>query len=382
MPLPALVTVALLAGSAGVNSMAAALDSEPSRAAAPEASSAPSPPAEEKAPEQGPWRDDPGVVREAEPGLSGVVLIVDGTMYDGRIASLEGGKVTVRVDQSTTVVARTERVRGVVEEVVLPYGTTSRHGAPEARLVLDDGSVVGGRLVESGPGGLVLDSPATGRREFDPARVKRVIRFSEAMRPMEPSPRYLEAPSAFLPRPGEIHIASTDVVHLTAAVGATDFLVVSAGTVVPALRADDYGSNVQAAVRAGLTVTDLWRVAAGVHVTASDRGKAAGYLSATATFGSPAAHVTLHAGPTFPGANLLGDFGDLGIALCGSLTVAPWADLVSENWVSRSQGNTDAFLALAGRFRFGRGAFDLGASVVAREGTVRPWLGITVDVTP
>lgn len=380
MQLPvAFVAATLLAGPAGVASnVAPQADPAPTSGKPPVAGAG----AGAEASAEDRWHDDPGVLSRPETGLSGVVLTVDGATYDGRVEAVDGGKVTVRLDATTTVVTRTERVRGVIEEVVLPYGTSARAGGPEVRLVLDDGSVVGGRLVETGPGRMVLDSPAQGRREFEASRVKRVVRFAEAMRPIEPSPRYLEAPSAFLQRSGEIHFASTNILHLTGAVGALGFLAVSAGTVIPALRADDYGANVQGAVRAGLAVAELWRVAAGVHVTVSDRGKAAGYLSATATYGAPAAHLTLHAGPTFPGANLLGDFGDLGVALCGSLTVAPWADLVSENWVSRSQGNTDALLALAGRFRSGRAALDAGISVATRETTVRPWLGLTVDATP
>lgn len=374
----AMVAVALLAEPAGAPAEATSTPA-PSVAATP----GPSPPATEGAASaSGPWQDDPGLLREPEPGLAGTVVIVDGTTYDGRIESIDQGKVAVWIDAETSVVTSVRRVRGVIEEETLPHGSQARRGGPEVRLVLADGSVVGGCLVESGRGRMTLESPGIGRREFEASQVKRVIRFPEAARPVEARARYLEAPSAFLLRPGEIHVASTDVVHLAAMVGATEFLTVSVGSVVPALRARAYESNLQGTVRAGLALAEWLRIAGGAHLTVSGGGKAAGYLSATATYGAPAAHVTLHAGPMFPGANLLGEFGDLGLALCGSLTVAPWVDVVSENWVSRSQGDTNALLALAGRLRTGRAAFDVGASLAAREATVRPWLGITVDVTP
>lgn len=379
MPLrAAMVTVALIAGPTGA-------EAEATPAAAPSAAATPgpSPPgAEGAAATRGPWHDDPGVLREPEPGLAGTVVVADGKTYDGRIESIDQGKIVVRLDADTAVITSVQRVRGVIEEKMLPYGSEARRGGPEVRVVLVDGSVVGGCLVESGGGRMALESPGIGRREFEDSQVKRVIRFPEAARPVEARSRYLEAPSAFLLRRGEIHVASTDVVHVTAGMGATDFLAVSVGSVVPVLQADAYQSNLQGSVRAGLTLARALRVAGGVHFTVSGGGKSAGYLSATATYGVPAAHMTLHAGPMFPGANLLGEFGDLGLALCGSLTVARWVDVVSENWVSRSQGDTNALLALAARLRFGRAAFDVGASLAAREAAVRPWVGVTLDVTP
>jgi hypothetical protein len=317
-------------------------------------------------------------------GRTGWLFLTEGRVRAGRIKAVDANSVTLEVDAETTSVIRADVVRGFVDREALgsewvPY--RSLRGKRLARALTADGRVLQGELLERGPTHAVL-ATAEGTERLEEPALLAVILLRERMRPVEARPRYLEAPSAFLQHQGELHLTSAMVVHLTGTYGATDWLAASAGSAIPALHASPYGANGQASARAGLELLPGLRAAGGLHVSAAASGRTAGFLSATATWAGERGHLSLHAGPMFPGANRLGRFGDRGLALAGSLTLLEDLDVVGEGWLSRSQGKTDGLIAAAGRYRLGRAALDLGAAMAVSKGQPFPWVGFTWDATP
>jgi hypothetical protein len=324
-------------------------------------------------------RDDPGLLERVADRQDGVLVLADGMAVPGRVVVVGGDRVSLRDASGRVRQFRVAAVRGLVRDVV-PHGTLPARESI-VRVVLRDASVVGGRLVERTASGVVVESPASGRRELAAADVSAVIPVREEPRTIDLAPRHVAAPSAFLLRRGEALVAVANVVDLSASVGVREWLAVSAGTVLPALHAWAYGSNAYASARAGYVVRDWIRVAVGLHGTVGDGGRAAGYLSGTVTLGPRAAHLTLHAGPTFGGASRLAELGDVGVALCGTVELPRGFAITSETWASRAFGRTDTLSALAGRYRLWRGAVDAGAVWSARRGELLPWLGLALDVT-
>jgi len=317
-------------------------------------------------------------------GRTGWLFLTEGRIRAGRIKAIDGNSVTLQVDDETTVVVRADVVRGFIDREALgsewvPY--RSLRDKEMARVLTSDGQVRQGELLERGRAHAVI-ATADGPVRVEEPQLLMVLPLRERMRPVEGRPRYLEAPSAFLQRQGEIHLTAAMIVHLTGTYGATDWLAVSAGSAVPALHAAPYGANGQAAVRGGLELLPGLRAAGGLHLSAAASGRTAGFLSATATWEGERGHLSLHAGPMFPGANRLGRFGDVGLALAGSFNLREELDVIGEGWLSRSTGQTDALIAAAGRIRLGRAALDLGAAMATSKGQPFPWVGFTWDATP
>lgn len=341
-----------------------------------------------EAPEQGANQaqracdDDPGLLRPATQGATGVVILASAETHEGRVVAIGGGKLALKPSEGTgeIIFLPASAVRGLVE-VVVSRDTPLSGGGREVRVVLDGGCVVGGRLVDAVPGMVALESPGLGRREFPDSRVKTVIPLRKAAEGVDAWERYLEVPSAMPMRPGAVRIASNEATHLMAAVGVTDFLSLEAGTALPVLHGEPYGANAMTAVRAGLSVSPILHLAAGAHVYLSQGGSVSAFLSGTATVGGPEASLTLHAGPMFPGANQLGNFGAVGLALAGSLRT-PWFDLIGESWASRAFDEYDAWFALAGRIRGPHVMLDLGLATTLDRGQLLPWVGLTMEVAP
>jgi hypothetical protein len=332
---------------------------------------------------QHPCSDDPDLLQPATPGSTGVVVLTSAATYEGRVVAVGGGKLALKPSEGTgeIVFLPASEVRGLVEVVLSSDTLWSGGGVREVRVVLDGACVVGGHLVEAAPGTVALESPGLGRREFPDPQVKRIIPVRQAVARVEARERYLEAPSAMLMRAGTLRIASNEATHLMAVVGVTDFLSLEVGSALPVLYTEPYGANGQAAIRAGISVHRLLHLAAGAHASLSAGGYASVFLSGTITVGSPAGSLTVHAGPMFPGANQVGDFGEVGLALAGSVRT-PWFDLVGESWVSKGLDGYDAWLALAGRVRGPRLVLDLGLATTSSRGQVLPWVGLSMDVIP
>ncbi|BDG01884.1 hypothetical protein [Anaeromyxobacter oryzae] len=313
-------------------------------------------------------------------GQDGVVVLRDGRTVRGHVIVVAGGKVSVRDEAGKVHVLKLDEVLGLLHDVA-KHGAVAAGDAPEVQVVLRDGSVVAGRVVERGPEGLVVEN-AGGRRALAETDVAQVIPMREEPRPFRPAPRHLAAPSGYLLRSGEVQLSAANVVDVSASAGIGDHVTVSVGSTIPALHAWAYGSNVQGSVRTGLALGDWVHVAGGVHGAWGEGSRTAAYLSATLTVGRPRAHLTVYAGPTFGGANRLANLGDVGVAVCGTVEVAHGISAVTESWFSRAAGETDALLALAGRYRLGRGALDAGIAYSVHRAEVLPWIGLAVDVTP
>jgi len=320
-----------------------------------------------------------------QPGQQGWVILTGGRARAGQVTDVDSNSVTVQVDDETVIVLRRDATRGVLPRSALgddlvPYGSLG--GRQRVRVFSSDGRVREGRPVERTPGHIVVEISAGREERIDGADILVVQTLRERPRPIEPRTRYLEAPSAFLSRRGEIHLADTQAAHLSGTYGVTDWLALSAGSALPVLHATPYGANAQVSLRAGLDLHRLVRLAGGLHLSGSASGRGALYASATATVGTERGHFSLHAGPMFPGANRLGHVGELGLALAGSVALPQSLDLLAECWVSRATGGREGLLVAAVRARLGRAAVDVGAGSSMNRTAAFPWLGITWDATP
>jgi len=329
-----------------------------------------------------------GRVLELEPprpGLEGWVVLTGGRARAGRITAVDPRSISVEMDPETTLVLRADVVRGVLSRAAIgdelvPHGSLG--GRSRIRVLSIDGRVREGRPVERTPAYVVVEVGPDLEERVESADILVVQTLRELQRPIEPRPRYLEAPSAWLPRRGEIHLADTQVAHLSGAYGIADWLTISAGSALPVLHAEPYGANAQTSLRAGLAPHDLLRLAGGLHLSGSARGGGALYASATATLGTARHHLSVHAGPTFPGANRLARVSEVGLALAGSVGLPRGFDLLAEGWLSRTRSGGDGLVMAAARARLGRAAVDLGLGSAVRRPGVFPWLGMTWDATP
>jgi hypothetical protein len=324
-----------------------------------------------------------GVLVPATVGLDCLVVTSSGGRWSGRVTLVRKDLIVVHIDEDREVHVPPDRLRGVIPQTWLdddtvPHGTLKRGAGPDVRLLLADGEVVRGLVVERSTERLVLEGPGEARRDIPVGEVLAEVKLLEERQPPSGRTRYLEAPSAVLPVAGLTELRSTEVVHVSVEHGITDHVSVSAGTVIAALHGVDYSSNAQAAVRSGRSLGESWHLAAGLHLSVSGSGRATGYLSATATWSSPKASVTLHAGPAFPGLNRLSDLGETGAALALGYRLSPRVAVISETWIGlRGDG---VFSAVAARWTARRLTVDAGVAAASGGHGPVPWLGIAVEV--
>ncbi|MFO0582748.1 MAG: hypothetical protein U0229_10765 [Anaeromyxobacter sp.] len=324
------------------------------------------------------FTDDPGLVVPLATGVRGLVLLGDGKAVEGRVVRLLDGAALVRIDPrahvrdtppATVRSIPLDRIRGFVP-LVAPSGAEGG-----VRLVLEDGSVVGGRLAGSSEEGLLLEGPG-GRRTFAAGQVRGVYELEPGDALPERRVRHLEVPSADLLAPGSVRLAALGGIHLVGAAGVLDHLVIEAGTALPLLHAEGLAANAQVAVRAAFSPLPFLSVAGGAHLEATRPDGYAGRLSATATATLPRVSLTLHAGPTFAGATGLARLGPVSLAAAATVRLTRQLELVGEAWTSRPSGQRLGLAAL----RVGFSRLSLDAGVTGSGEGVGPWFGLALDL--
>jgi hypothetical protein len=193
--------------------------------------------------------------------------------------------------------------------------------------------------------------------------------------------RYLYSPSGFMLKQGEGYLSQTELVLTSVAYGATDWLTLQAGTVIPALVYDPLHSPAIFAVKAGWSPAPLWHLAGGFQTFVlpdSSGTVAAGFLFATATWGTEDLHFGISAGPPFALSSETTDLGNVLVSLSANWRAFSHGALVTENWVITGGGRTHVVASGAYRFISDRIAVDVGLIFSdVTSGIPIPWLDFT-----
>jgi hypothetical protein len=253
----------------------------------------------------------------------------------------------------------------------------------EVRVLLQDGKTVQGTLLRRDEAGVVLDVAGTPVR-IPATAVRDVVAVSpggDSRAVRDPNrTRYLYSPSAFMLRRGEGYVSQAELVLTTVAVGATDWLPVQAGTVLPVVFYDPTVLPFALAAKAGASPSELLHLAVGLQtlvIPGVSEAPAVGFLFATATFGSEDRHVSVSAGPPFLLEKGTSDLGAVLVTVSGALRVAPRIALVTENWIVPIDGA--ARFGGSGAIRFIADRLGVDAGLVFPQGSAIPipWLDFT-----
>jgi hypothetical protein len=245
---------------------------------------------------------------------------------------------------------------------------------------LRSGGTIAGRVVSSGPDGEVVELRSGQRLRLAPgALVERLGTLPVLGDPRDPDPEdparshHLHVPSALaLPVRG-VEVRATAASLTEVDVGLTPWLTATAALSMPSMYLSPLPRPaLVASVAAHAHVSGWLHGLAGVQAV-SGRGATTALLFGAVTAGTPAAHVTLYAGPPIAEAGRLGRFDEVVLAAAGSVRVAPHFAVVGEAWMSPRPAPRDALGAVAARLFSRRWSVDLGwLHTTAGEGA--PWL--------
>lgn len=204
-------------------------------------------------------------------------------------------------------------------------------------VTLSDGQTITGRAVQN-PDGSVTLTLADGRRLLLPAEVVAKVGDGAASphapgTKWGPDPnrtRYLYSPTAFSLGQGRGYLAQRALVLTTAAVGATDWLDVEVGSVLPLLFTESPVGVV--GVKATAPFTDTFRAGVGAQtlVIPVEGVQFFGFAFGTLTYGTQDTHASLAGGAALDFRN--GEVGAGVMTLGANHRLGPRAALVTENW--------------------------------------------------
>lgn len=258
---------------------------------------------------------------------------------------------------------------------------------PFVRVVLKSGPEVEGWIASRTAEALVLDLPGGGQMTVTmPAVASVTERKDVGVRPsgeVWPEDRnrthYLEVPSAFMLRAGEGYFGQKQLLFSEVGYGLTDWLTASAGGAVPFWFVSE-GFNAFAGLKLGFSLGELVHLSGSGSIWFVPGGSGAfGLLYATATVGTPNAHVSAAAGWPYLLSSTGEDVGSALFILAANLRVSRTVALVTENWFFPDAASWDGEFpmvnALAVRFFGERIAVDVGLVRVAGVSFPPPWLG-------
>lgn len=249
----------------------------------------------------------------------------------------------------------------------------------EVRVVMHDGQVLRGRLVARDASTLTLEM-AGARLSLPASAVREVASATGARGGAARDPnrtRYLYSPSAFLLRQGEGYLSQTQLFVTSVAVGATDWLTLQAGTVLPVLFYAPTMTPFVVAVKAGGPVGGGVHLAGGFQtavIPGLSAAPAVGILFGTLTLGDEDRHVSLSAGPPFLLSKSSSALGAVLVSLSGAVRVSPSFALVTDNWLIPVDGRAYLVGSAALRFITDRLGIDAGFVFFEGAGVPLPWL--------
>jgi hypothetical protein len=284
----------------------------------------------------------------------------------------------------------------------VPEEARTPEGAPEkrelSRITLKDGQELRGVVVHRDARVVVVELATGGRLELPATQVEHVeaephaqVRANGEVWFQDPNrTRYLYAPSGMMLRQGEGYFSQKELFFSSMNYGLTDHITVQVGAVVPAWLADG-GFNLIGGVKVGGSVTDRLHLALGAQALflpglVNGSGAGMGFLFGTATYGTPAAHVSLALGKplTFASGEEILNRHYI-VAVSGNVRMTQTLALVTENWVMPTilEGLSDNQLpminSLALRLFGEHWSVDLGGVRIPEVPIPIPWLDFTYN---
>ncbi|BDG01779.1 hypothetical protein [Anaeromyxobacter oryzae] len=266
-----------------------------------------------------------------------------------------------------------------------PPAITPARPGDEGVFWLRFGETIAGRFVSTGPGGDEVELRTGDRVRFPAGAI--VGRYGDLPRlggdPRDEDPacgHHLHVPSALALRAGDVAVRATAAALPAVDAGVTPWLTASVALSVPSLYVPslDGASFPRPAVAASIAVHAHplgWLHALGGVQAISGREGAVALLYGSVTAGTPAAHLTVYAGPPLPEAERLGRFDAVVVAAAGTVSVFPHVALVGEGWVTPRADAREALGALALRLFERRWSVDVGwIQTTAGEGA--PWFAL------
>lgn len=259
-----------------------------------------------------------------------------------------------------------------------------RADGPLATVRLRSGRELTGRIVSRDERELVLLSEEGVRSAIPAASVAEVREAAAgaARAPWHADPsgtRYLYSPSGFMLPRGEGYVSQTELFLTSVAYGATDWLTIGAGGVVPAWFVDE-GFNLTGFVKVGGEVAPSVHVAGTVQalwLPGLDDSTSGGLAFGTVTLGRPELHLGVSVGVPFVFGGEENEVGDLALSVSGVARIAPRAALVAESWFFPSADESVFLTGAAVRFIGSRLAVDAGLVFMTDADIPLPWLDFT-----
>lgn len=246
------------------------------------------------------------------------------------------------------------------------------------------GKALVGRVLARNEDAVVIDAEGLGRVAVLSAAVKRVAPAPGAKLQapthrdrwwVDPTAHHgLALSNGLLPRRGDLLVKHALAVA-TVEYAPISHLVLSLGTALPVLYAQDARPNALGAVAVGASAGELLHLSAGVQGMASPGGSAA-FLFAAATVGTPDRQVSLYVGPPLAGSSPISGMGDRVVALSGLVRLSSGLALLTEHWLEPTLRRPAWVSAGALRVLFRRVSLDLGGLWSGPRDKAYPWVGL------
>lgn len=280
----------------------------------------------------------------------------------------------------------------------------------QVRLKLHDGQVLSGKMVARAPDGTVTLDLGVGQvvvagaliEELEEDVRSTLTKSGEVWFQDPNRTRYLYGPSAMMLKKNELYFSQNELILSTLNWGVTDWLGVQIGGAIPLwfIPPLPQGFNLLLAIKGGGSLTDTIHLATGLQalwlpgqvLTTRSSVPVIGLWFATATYGTPNAHVTASFALPFNLAALGTATPVLAspiVTLSGNYRLTRAVSLVSENWLITGFSTTNnshvmIVPSLAVRVMGEHVAADIGLIVLASDRGVLvpvplPWLTFTYN---
>jgi hypothetical protein len=269
------------------------------------------------------------------------------------------------------------------EPVPAPAGQGEVAPGDQVQVVLKDGQVMRGRLLERTATTVVLES--SGARLTFPADAVRELTRSSGSAPSgsgrDPNRyRYLYSPSGFMLSQWEGYVSQTELIGTTVSLGVTDWLTLQVGTILPWLVYRPKSAPILFGAKVGGGLTDWLHVAltcTGLEMQSNDSYPAVGVAFATVTLGSEDLNLGVSVGKPFAISTGTKHLGSAFGSVSGVWRLANSIALVSENWLFPAGGENHWLATGAVRFIGDSLGVDVGLIKVQGLGLPLPWLDFT-----
>jgi len=256
-----------------------------------------------------------------------------------------------------------------------------------SRIELKDGQVLRGRIVERNAENVTIELAGGGRVVIPQTLIAETqleknayLTRSGQVWFFDPNrTHYFLSPSAMMLRGGEAAFSQSQLFASTFSVGATDFLTLTGGTMLPLWFLKD-GYNFIGGIKLGVPIGEWLHAAAGAStfiLPANSEMTVLGVALGTVTAGTKNFNLSLSAGYPFQIAKS-SEVGNILFAISGSARIARGLAVMSENWIL-TKVDQETWFAIGGGLRiFGEHwATDIGLFGAKHATIPIPWVSFS-----